>query len=90
MTEGIFQSGLKTFKIKKRWGMENDNTKVSVTLGYTLNLGNFQSLRIDLGVVDSKRDGENSDQAFDRVYKFVEDKLTEKIQEAQLEADSKD
>jgi hypothetical protein len=90
MTEGIFQSGLKTFKIKKRWGMENDNTKVSVTLGYTLNLGNFQSLRIDLGVVDSKRDGENSDQAFNRVYKFVEDKLTEKIQEAQLEADSKD
>jgi hypothetical protein len=70
--------------------MENNNTKVSVTLGYTLNLGNFQSLRIDLGVVDSKRDGENSDQAFDRVYKFVEDKLTEKIQEAQLEADSKD
>ena len=70
--------------------MENDNTKVSVTLGYTLNLGNFQSLRIDLGVVDSKRDGENSDQAFDRVYKFVEDKLTEKIQEAQLEADNKD
>jgi hypothetical protein len=70
--------------------MENDNTKISVTLGYTLNLGNFQSLRIDLGVVDSKRDGENSDQAFDRVYKFVEDKLTEKIQEAQLEADNKD
>ncbi len=90
MKEGILQSGLKTFKIEKRWGMENDNTKVSVTLGYTLNLGNFQSLRIDLGVVDSKRDGENSDQAFDRVYKFVEDKLTEKIQEAQLEADSKD
>ena len=88
MTEGIFQSGLKTFKIEKRWGMENDNTKVSVTLGYTLNLGNFQSLRIDLGVVDSKRDGENSDQAFDRVYKFVEDKLTEKIQEAQSEADN--
>jgi hypothetical protein len=66
--------------------MENDNTKVSVTLGYTLNLGNFQSLRLDLGVVDSKREGENTDQAFDRVYKFVEDKLTEKIKEAQAEA----
>ena len=70
--------------------MENENTKISVTLGYTLNLGNFQSLRLDLGVVDSKRDGENSDQAFDRVYKFVEDKLTEKIKEAQSEADSND
>jgi hypothetical protein len=65
--------------------MENDNTKVSVTLGYTLNLGNFQSLRLDLGIVDSKRDGENIDEAFSRVYKFVEDKLTEKIQEAKSE-----
>lgn len=66
--------------------MENDSTKVNVTLGYTLNLGNFQSLRLDLGVIDSKRDGENIEQAFDRVYKFVEDKLTEKIREAQEEA----
>jgi hypothetical protein len=66
--------------------MENDLTKVSVTLGYTLNLGNFQSLRLDLGVIDSKRDGENTEQAFERVYKFVEDKLTDKIKEAQLEA----
>lgn len=66
--------------------MENDSTKVSVTLGYTLNLGNFQSLRLDLGVIDSKRDGENTDQAFERVYKFVEDKLTSKIKEAQEEA----
>jgi len=64
--------------------MENELTKVSVTLGYTINLGNFQSLRLDLGVVDSKRDGENTDQAFERVYKFVEDKLTEKISEAKV------
>lgn len=65
--------------------MENDSTKVSVTLGYTLNLGNFQSLRLDLGIVDSKREGENTNDAFDRVYKFVEDKLTEKINEAKSE-----
>jgi hypothetical protein len=62
-----------------------EDTKVSVTLGYTLNLGNFQSLRLDLGVVDAKRDGENTDQAFERVYKFVEEKLTAKIAEAKLE-----
>lgn len=65
--------------------MENDSTKVNVTLGYTLNLGNFQSLRLDLGVVDSKRDGETTSEAFERVYKFVEDKLTEKINEAKEE-----
>jgi hypothetical protein len=65
--------------------MSNEETKINVTLGYTLNLGNFQSLRLDLGVVDSKRDGENTEQAFERVYKFVEDKLTEKINEAKSE-----
>jgi hypothetical protein len=63
----------------------NEPTKVSVTLGYTLNLGNFQSLRLDLGVVDSRKNEENVNQAFERVYKFVEDKLTEKINEAKSE-----
>jgi len=65
--------------------MENSNAKVSVALGYTLNLGNFQSLRIDLGVEDSERDGENINEAFDRVYAFVEQKLTEKVKEASAE-----
>lgn len=65
--------------------MENENTKVNVALGYTLNLGNFQSLRIDLGVVDSRRDGETVQDAFDRIYSFVEAKLVEKINEAKSE-----
>lgn len=59
-----------------------EDTKVSVTLGYTLNLGNFESARLDIGVTDSKRDGENTDQAFERVYAFVEEKLQNKINEA--------
>lgn len=63
----------------------SDKTTVSVTLGYTLNLGNFQSLRLDLGCTDWIRDGENVDTATDRVYKFVEDKLVKKIAEAQKE-----
>jgi hypothetical protein len=70
-------------------GMENENTKVRVALGYTLNLGNFQSLRIDLEVSDSKRDSENTNEAFERVYEFVENKLTEKVKEASSEIDSK-
>lgn len=84
--EDLFQFGQRAFKTEIGGVMENDSTKVNVTLGYTLNLGNFQSLRLDLGVVDSKRDGETTEQAFNRVYKFVEDKLTEKIKEAQEEA----
>jgi len=65
--------------------MENNKAKVSVALGYTINLGNFQSLRIDLGVEDSERDGENVNDAFNRVYSFVEEKLTEKVKEASSE-----
>ena len=65
--------------------MENSSAKVSVALGYTLNLGNFQSLRIDLGIEDSERDGENINEAFDRVYAFVEQKLTDKVKEASAE-----
>jgi hypothetical protein len=71
--------------MRERNKMENEQTKINVTLGYTLNLGNFQSLRIDLGIVDSRRDGENIEQAFERVYEFVESKLTEKINESKNE-----
>ena len=67
--------------------MENESTKVTVGLGYTLNLGNFQSLRIDLSVTDNKREGENTNEAFERVYSFVENKLAEKVRESQEEAD---
>jgi hypothetical protein len=65
--------------------MNSEDTKVNVTLGYTLNLGNFQSLRIDLGIVDSRRDGETVNEAFERVYSFVEQKLTEKVNESKAE-----
>jgi len=65
--------------------MENNETKVNVALGYTLNLGNFQSLRIDIGVEDSLRKDEHVDEAFNRVYGFVEQKLVDKIQEAKTE-----
>lgn len=83
-----FQRGLSQFSRKKQ-GMNNEETKVRVALGYTLNLGNFQSLRIDLEVQDNKRDGENTNEAFERVYSFVENKLAEKVKEASAEIESK-
>ena len=69
--------------------MESEATKISVTLGYTLNLGNFQSLRIDIGVTDSRRDGETINDATERVYEFVEAKVAEKVAEATAEIESK-
>jgi hypothetical protein len=60
-------------------------TKVSWSLGYTLNTGNFQSLRLDCQVSDFVRDDETTKQASDRVYQFVETQLVEKLNEAKEE-----
>ena len=58
---------------------------VKVDLSFTRNLGNFESIKIGIGVEDNVRDGENVDTATERVYKFVEEKLIEKTQEIEKE-----
>jgi len=65
----------------------SEKTEVTVNLGYTLNLGNFQSLRVDLGCTDYVRADENVDTAMNRVYDFVEGKVMNKIEEAKREMD---
>lgn len=62
-------------------------TNVKVELNFTRNLGNFESVKIGLGIEDWVRDGETPSTATDRVFKFVEDKLLEKV--AEIEKDLK-
>lgn len=73
-------------KIPIRSNMSN-NTSVTVNLGYTLNLGNFQSLRVDLGCTDFVREGEDKEAAMDRVYNFVEAQVIQKVSDAKKELD---
>ena len=65
----------------------SDKQKVKVSLGYTLNLGNFESLRIDVGVEDFVIGDENLDHAMVRTYNYVEEVLTLKVKEAKAELD---
>jgi hypothetical protein len=65
----------------------SNSTKVQWSLGYTLNTGNFQSLRLDCQVEDFVREGESTKEASDRIYSFVEDQLIEKLKEAKEEVD---
>lgn len=65
----------------------SDPTRVQWSLGYTLNVGNFQSIRIDCQVSDSAHEGESASDASSRVYKFVENELVRKIKEAKKELD---
>ena len=60
-------------------------TKISWSLGYTYNTGNFQNLRLDCSVTDYKHEDESAKEASDRIYKFVENQLIEKLNEAKEE-----
>lgn len=63
-------------------------TQVRVDLSFTRNLGNFESIKVAIGVDDFVRLDENVDSATERVYKFVEAKVIEKTQEIEEELKS--
>lgn len=63
-------------------------TKVSVDLSFTRNLGNYESIKINIGVQDIVRSGETVDSATERVYEFVESKLIQKTREVEEELKS--
>ena len=60
-------------------------TKITWSLGYTLNCGNFESLRVDTSVTDDAREGESAQDASERIYKFVENELANKLRAAREE-----
>lgn len=53
------------------------NTVVGVSIGSTLNMGDYQSLRTDVWLSDTVNDGETVEQAYERVTKIVNDTLQE-------------
>ena len=63
-------------------------TRVKVDLSFTRNLGNYESIRINVGIEDDARSGETVDIATERVYQFVEKKLIQKIGEIDKELKS--
>jgi len=66
-----------------------DQTKIKVELHFTRNLGNFESVKVGLGIEDWVREGENTTTATDRVYKFVENQLIEKVNQIESEIKGK-
>jgi hypothetical protein len=52
---------------------------VSVEIGYTKNLGNFQSVKVSVGAEDYVRNGETFDEAYARLFAKLEDKLAEQL-----------
>lgn len=57
-------------------------TRVKVNIGYTVNMGDFNSIRFDFGIEDDKRDNETTSEAHDRVFKMVWNKLEHQVDRA--------
>ena len=60
-------------------------TRVKVDLSFTRNLGNYESIKIGVGIEDDVRQGETVYAATERVYAFVENKLIQKTEEVEEE-----
>ena len=65
--------------------MSSNQTRVRVSLKFVKNLGNYESIHVDVGIEDFVREKETVDSAFERVYAYVENKLVEKVRD--IEAD---
>lgn len=64
-------------------------TRVRVGLKFVRNLGNYESIHVDVGIEDYVRNEETVSQAMDRVYQFVETQLVERVQEIEADINGK-
>lgn len=65
----------------------NNLTRLRWAAGWTANMRNFESLRVDFALEDDARPGELVKEASDRIWAFVEEELISKLTEvkAQIE-----
>jgi hypothetical protein len=59
--------------------MQNSETRIRFGINYTHNLGNYETVRVEVNVDDYVRDGETADGAYERIKSFVQDKLEEAV-----------
>jgi hypothetical protein len=61
--------------------IKSTNHRVKISVGYTRNMGNFESLRVDVGL---EVDGVGSpNPTFEKAYDWAEEKLLEKVEEVE-------
>lgn len=60
-------------------------TRVSVSVGYKMNMGNYESANVNISVSTSAHPGEKAGDQVDRVFGLVEAKLVEKFEEMKSE-----
>lgn len=57
--------------------------RITVSLGLTKNLGNFNSLRVDAGIESDVREGETTEDAYARLWALVDSQIAEQLESAE-------
>lgn len=55
--------------------------RIGVSFGVTINMGDYQSLKVEAWAEGTKREGETSAQAYKRLYDLVETQANQKADE---------
>lgn len=82
-TDTIMKNGVHV-DVKQKVGTApniDGSTVVGLAVGTTLNMDNYESLRVDVWISDSLKDGETVEQAYDRLREVVSSQLTETVSE---------
>jgi hypothetical protein len=56
-------------------------TQININLETKINTGDFNNVGLSFGIVEEVKEGEKVTETFDRVYAFLEKRLTEKAAE---------
>lgn len=68
---------------------ERKPDRIMVDMGFTRNLGNYQSMRIDIGLESDRLEDETKEEHFKRVYEFVESNYLAQFEDTEAEVKAK-
>lgn len=60
-----------------------DKTVVKYSAKFVRNMGNFESLHLEIGVEDGKRGDETAAEAYNRIKDFVESRLLDEVDQVE-------
>jgi hypothetical protein len=63
-------------EVNPKPGINIANRRIEVRMGMTINLGDYQSQRVDLGFSGDIRDNEELEAKYDEMLTWIEDKLS--------------
>ena len=66
--------------------MTATNDRVEIAYDFTVNLGNFENVKVHVGYASDVKQGETTDEAYSRVDDFVSEKISKEVEEARKAA----